>query len=451
MAIDRAVRVGLSVLTEGILVAPMVGIAGVKINRNPDGTEYLSIFFNGPIRAAGGTGQAMSVLIADVVRREFGIGTYMPTVGEVERLKEEIPLYKQCQHLQYTPSNEEIEIIYRNCPVCVDGEKTEDIEISGFRDLPRIKTNAVRGGVCLVIAEGLCLKAPKIEKHVKKLGLEGWDFISEYLKLKKRAAKEQKEAQGGPRLQVPQGHRGRTAGDRASLPAGWAAPSLRKGKDHRTGGHRPEPGDHVRPGRLPGHRHADQDRAAREGRGGDALRPIGRADTATGQRRPGADQHRRGVQGWYKEQDEGDQPTSARYSSRSGSSWRTTTCWCPGTTTWNGTAPSCTPPTTGSFRRAGRTHRASKPRWRCPGAITFRFTPSTTCSGTTFRWTKLQDLRAFVLRQGRIGRTVACTFRLEPGAKRTLETLGALHTVVDGEVVIEKYAEPLAGRSGAAR
>jgi len=198
MAMDRAVRVGLSVLTEGILVAPIVGIAGVKINANPDGTEYISVFFNGPIRAAGGTAQAMSVLIADVVRREFGIGTYKPTVGEVERLKEEIPLYKQIQHLQFTPSNQEIEIIYRNCPVCVDGEKTEDAEISGYRNLPRIKTNAVRGGVCLVIAEGLCLKAPKIEKHVKKLGLEGWDFIGEYLKLKKGAATEQKEVKVVP-------------------------------------------------------------------------------------------------------------------------------------------------------------------------------------------------------------------------------------------------------------
>ncbi len=198
MAIERAVRVGLSVLTEGILVAPIVGIAGVKINQNPDGTEYLSLFFNGPIRAAGGTGQAMSVLIADVVRREFGIGAYQPTHGEVERLKEEIPLYKQCQHLQYSPSNEEIEIIYRNCPVCVDGEKTEDHEISGFRDLPRIKTNAVRGGVCLVIAEGLCLKAPKLEKHVRKLGLEGWGFISEYLRRKKDGAKEEKGAKVSP-------------------------------------------------------------------------------------------------------------------------------------------------------------------------------------------------------------------------------------------------------------
>ena len=198
MAIERAVRVGLSVLTEGILVAPIVGIAGVKINQNDDGSEYLSLFFNGPIRAAGGTGQAMSVLIADVVRREFGIGMYHPTHGEVERLKEEIPLYRQCQHLQYTPNNEEIEIIYRHCPVCVDGERTEDQEISGYRNLPRIETNCVRGGVCLVIAEGLCLKAPKLEKHVKKLGLEGWGFLGDYIKIKKGGGKGDKGGKISP-------------------------------------------------------------------------------------------------------------------------------------------------------------------------------------------------------------------------------------------------------------
>ena len=225
-------------LTEGILVAPIVGIAGVKINRNPDGTEYLSLFFNGPIRAAGGTGQAMSVLIADVVRREFGIGTYKPTDGEVERLKEEIPLYKQCQHLQYSPSNEEIELIYRNCPVCVDGEKTEDPEISGFRNLPRIKTNGVRGGVCLVIAEGLCLKAPKMEKHVKKLGMDGWDFISEYLQRKKGGGKEQDGGKVSPDYKYLKDIvAGRPVIGHPSRPGGLRL-RYGRGKDHRTGGHR---------------------------------------------------------------------------------------------------------------------------------------------------------------------------------------------------------------------
>ncbi len=187
-AIERAVRVGLAVLTEGILVAPLEGITSVSVGRNSDGSEYLSVFFSGPIRSAGGTGQAMSVLIADVVRRELGLARYVPTSGEVQRFKEEIPLYKSCQHLQYTPTNEEIELMARNAPVCVDGEGTEDSEIQGFRDLPRVATNRVRGGACLVIAEGLCLKAPKVQKHVKRLGIDGWEFIDQFLNLKKKGA-----------------------------------------------------------------------------------------------------------------------------------------------------------------------------------------------------------------------------------------------------------------------
>jgi len=189
-AIERAIRVGLAVLTEGILVAPLEGIANVTLGRNGDGSEYVTVFFAGPIRSAGGTGQAMSVLIADVVRRELGLGHYQPTTGEVERLKEEIPLYKSAQHLQYTPTNEEIEIIARNIPICVDGEGTEDVEIQGYRDLPRVPTNKVRGGACLVIAEGLCLKAPKVQKHVKRLGIGGWGFIDEYLNKKKKGSTE---------------------------------------------------------------------------------------------------------------------------------------------------------------------------------------------------------------------------------------------------------------------
>ena len=191
-ALDRAVRVGLAVLTEGILVAPLEGIADTRIRKNSDGSNYVDLVFAGPIRAAGGTGQAMSVLIADVVRTELGIGKYQPTEGEIARFDEEIPLYKQCQHLQYTPTSEEIDLIVRNCPVCVDGEGTEQMEISGFRDLPRIDTNRVRGGACLVIAEGMCQKASKLKKHVDKLGLDGWDFIGKFLDAHKAPPKEEK-------------------------------------------------------------------------------------------------------------------------------------------------------------------------------------------------------------------------------------------------------------------
>ncbi|MBR5998858.1 MAG: DNA polymerase II large subunit, partial [Candidatus Methanomethylophilaceae archaeon] len=192
-ALDRAIRVGLAVLTEGILVAPLEGIADTKIKQNPDGTQFVDLIFAGPIRAAGGTAQAMSVLLADVVRHQLGIGEYKPTQGEIDRFLEEIPLYKQCQHIQYSPSNEEIRLIVGNCPIMIDGEGTERVEISGFRDLPRIATNQVRGGACMVVAEGMCLKAAKLQKHVKKLGLQGWDFMDRYLEMKGAAVATNKD------------------------------------------------------------------------------------------------------------------------------------------------------------------------------------------------------------------------------------------------------------------
>src|SRR2546427_8288955 len=195
-AVERAVRVGLAILTEGILVAPLEGLAGVKIKRNRDGTSYVDLSYAGPIRSAGGTGQGLSVLIADLVRRELGLGRYVPTREEVERFKEEIPLYRQAQHLQYTPSDEEISLIVSNCPVAIDGEGTEDAEISGHRDLPRVETNRIRGGACLVIADGMCLKAPKIQKHVKKLHIDGWEFIDEYLARKESRPEDMKDELG---------------------------------------------------------------------------------------------------------------------------------------------------------------------------------------------------------------------------------------------------------------
>jgi len=180
-ALDQAIRTGLAILTEGVLVAPLEGIAEVRVGRNNDGTNYVDLFFSGPIRSAGGTGQAMSVLIADVVRRDLGIGRYIATQGEIERLKEEIPLYKRVQHLQYLPSVDEIDLIMKNCPICINGEGTEDEEVAGYRDLPRVGTNRLRGGACLVIAEGLCLKAPKINKHIKKMKLPGWEFLEPFI------------------------------------------------------------------------------------------------------------------------------------------------------------------------------------------------------------------------------------------------------------------------------
>ncbi len=192
-ALDQAIRTGLAVLTEGVLVAPLEGVSEVKIKSNHDGTQYADVHFSGPIRAAGGTAQALSVLIADVVRRELKLAAYQPTDKEVERYKEEIRLYKRIQHLQYLPSNDEIDLIARGCPVCIDGDGTEDEEVSGNRDLDRVETNRVRSGACLVMAEGMCLKAPKVQRHVSRLGVDGWEFIDDLL-----ACMHKPKDEGGP-------------------------------------------------------------------------------------------------------------------------------------------------------------------------------------------------------------------------------------------------------------
>ncbi len=191
-ALDKAVRVGLAVLTEGILVAPLEGIASIKLKDDGDGGKYVSIYYAGPIRGAGGTAQALSVLIADAVRRELGIERYVPTEQEIERYKEEIQLYDRRKHLQYRPSDKEIETVVKNSPICIDGEGTEDFEVSGYRDLPRIEGNKVRGGMCLVIAEGVIQKAKKIKGYVEKLKIDGWEWISELIPEEKKDSKESK-------------------------------------------------------------------------------------------------------------------------------------------------------------------------------------------------------------------------------------------------------------------
>jgi len=188
-AIDLAVRSSVAILTEGVVAAPIEGIAKVKINRNGEG-EFLRIYYAGPIRSAGGTAQVISVLVGDYVRRMLGLKRYRPTELEILRYIEEIPLYKQVANLQYLPNDSEIRLIVSNCPVCIDGEPTEDAEVSGYRNIPGIDSNRVRGGMALVIAEGIALKAPKLKKLVSELGIDGWEWLSALISKSKGEKKE---------------------------------------------------------------------------------------------------------------------------------------------------------------------------------------------------------------------------------------------------------------------
>ena len=176
-SIYHGVCAGLAVLTEGILVAPLEGVVSAKIMKNEDNTECISISYAGPIRSAGGTGQALSVLIGDILRRMFKLSTPIMSYEEVERYKEEVSAYSR--GLQYRPSNPQLEIIAKECPVYIDGEGV-GVEVSGQRNLPRVPTNKVREGSILVMCEGLVLKAPKILKYVDELGLDGWDWLRSF-------------------------------------------------------------------------------------------------------------------------------------------------------------------------------------------------------------------------------------------------------------------------------
>ena len=115
--LDHAIRTAMALLTEGVVAAPTEGIAKIGLGKNDDGTSYLRIFYAGPIRSAGGTAQALSVLVGDYVRQALHINRYIPRQEEIERYIEEIRQYNSIMNLQYLPSDKEIRLIVSNCPV----------------------------------------------------------------------------------------------------------------------------------------------------------------------------------------------------------------------------------------------------------------------------------------------------------------------------------------------
>ena len=179
--IEGAVRTAVALLTEGVVAAPIEGIDRVELLENDDGTEFVNVYYAGPIRSAGGTAQALSVLVADYARALLGIEGYRPRNDEIERYAEEVALYDSETGLQYTPKAKETKFIVEHMPIMLDGEATGDEEVSGFRDLERIDTNSARGGMCLVLAEGIALKAPKIQRYTRDLDEVAWPWLQDLI------------------------------------------------------------------------------------------------------------------------------------------------------------------------------------------------------------------------------------------------------------------------------
>ena len=175
---EKAIRASLAILTEGVTAAPLQGIAKVKIKKNHDNTKYLAIYFAGPIRSAGGTDQALTLIIGDFIRTLLGLNRYNPIEDEIARFIEELRLYERSvSRFQYHVSDKELRNALQNLPVEVTGTESDQIEVSSFRDLPRIETNKVRGGALRVVNDGIIGRSAKVWAIIEKLNINGWAWL----------------------------------------------------------------------------------------------------------------------------------------------------------------------------------------------------------------------------------------------------------------------------------
>jgi len=178
-AADQAIRTALAIMTEGVTIAPIQGIPEIKIKQNPDRSQYLAVYFAGPIRPAGGTAQALTLVVADFVRRRLGLDRFQPSEEAVKRFMEEVRLYERyVRRFQYHVTDEDIEFAIRNLPVEATGIGTDPYEASSFRDIPGIETNRLRGGALIVVVDGVIGRARKLCGICERLGLEGWEWLS---------------------------------------------------------------------------------------------------------------------------------------------------------------------------------------------------------------------------------------------------------------------------------
>ncbi len=179
--LDFAVRVGLAIVTEGVTIAPLQGISEVKIKKNKDGTEYLSVSIAGPMRSAGGTESAVTILIADHVRKSAGLSKYQANSfdDETGRFVEELRVYEREAQgsFQFHVLDEDVTTVISNLPVELTGVATDPYEVVNHRNMARIDTDRVRGGALRVLNDGLIGRAKKLQKRIELYNLDGWEWL----------------------------------------------------------------------------------------------------------------------------------------------------------------------------------------------------------------------------------------------------------------------------------
>ncbi len=194
--LDLAVRVGLAIVTEGVTIAPLQGISEVKIKKNKDGTEYLSVSIAGPMRSAGGTESAVTMLIADHVRKAVGLTKYQANSfdDETGRFVEELRIYeREASSFQFHILDEDIKHVISHLPVELDGVDTDPFEVVNHKSMTRIKTDRVRGGALRVLNDGLIGRSKKLLKRIELYNLDGWEWLND-LKGAVQAGENQEDA-----------------------------------------------------------------------------------------------------------------------------------------------------------------------------------------------------------------------------------------------------------------
>ena len=194
-AMEAGIRLGFAYFTLGVVSSPIEGFTELKIGKTRDGKEYFVPYFSGPIRSAGTTASCMALILIDYIRETFGYAKYDPDEKEIKRYVAEVfDYHERVTNLQYLPTEEEATFLAKSLPIQINGDASEDREVSNFKDLPRIETNFIRGGMCLIFAEGLAQKAQKAQRLLKGLQAKGfkisdWGFLDDYVILHKKREK----------------------------------------------------------------------------------------------------------------------------------------------------------------------------------------------------------------------------------------------------------------------
>jgi len=198
-AIEAGIRVGFAYLTLGVVSSPIEGFTQLELGQTKGGKEYFKAYFSGPIRSAGTTATTVALMLIDYLRELFGYAKFDPSQDEIKRYYvESFDYHNVITNLQYMTTEEESDFLASHMPIQIEGDPTEKKEVSNYKNLERVGTNRIRGGMALAFSECLGQKAKKgmrLLKGVKNKGFKttGWDFLNDYIKLQEQRETGKKE------------------------------------------------------------------------------------------------------------------------------------------------------------------------------------------------------------------------------------------------------------------